>query len=473
MHDEPAPLEDGFEVLAPPSRLSRRVQIVLTAVVLLVAATVGVRWLTTHDSAVRITVFGQSVAHPDRVLDTAQQQFQRYAAARHGVVAANAECWFQQLSDSTDVDGSLLCGPVLFYDGDPGAPYLRFGLTASGSDPVRLVAASTPLSPDPVPAASDITLVRPEGTAAPLRTAGFAAPIPPAAEPDTLAMTSIVHPANLSSAPRTAMIGANTTTLRLVQYGPVDDFGSGTAERSAPDGARLFAFRLAFTGGENGFALLSQLDLGVAVGTAAPRPLHLPDNGVDFAGQLFVVAAPPTAPLSLVLTQAGVTQRLSLRDGKPAPGNIVLLQGSKPVDTTPIGWPVPALLTTGGRQRSTAVYVIVAGAAEQFFLPGAGKHPARTDHAFLLVDVSFYDLQLPGQLNTTKHYFAVSNLTVTPRGGSPVRAQPVDLFGGPLFDVPADMTDATLTVRGTTTGPGYALTVRTPATFHIHLTPTS
>lgn len=473
MHTQPAPLEEGFEELAASSGMLRRVQIALLVGVLAVAAVVAARTLGSHSTPVRITVYGQAVADPAKVLDTAQQQFLSYAHERRGIVGKGAQCWFQRPADSSDIEGSLLCGPVLFYDDNPSTPYLRFELSAHGTNPVVLAPAARPISPDPVAAASDTTLVRPGRTAQPVDTAGFAAPIPPPAVANLLTMTDVVHPADLVSAPRTAVIGANTATVRLAGYGAVDDFGFGAAERSAPAGTQLFAFRLAFTGGENGFALLSQLDLAVTVGTSAPRPLHLPDKGVDKVGQLFVVAAPPTAPVSLVLTQNGVTQRLSLRDGKPAPGNIVLLQGSKPVQTTPVGGPVPALMSTGGRAHRMSLYVVVAGAAEQFFLPGSGQHPARTDHAFLLVDISFYDAQLPGRLNTTKHDFALADLTVTPRGGTPVRAQRADLLGTPLFDVPAATTDATLTIHGTTTGPGYAITVRTPATFHIHLTPTS
>ena len=44
MHGDPAPLDTDFEVLASsPRRFSRRVQLVLLAVVVLVAGIVGVR----------------------------------------------------------------------------------------------------------------------------------------------------------------------------------------------------------------------------------------------------------------------------------------------------------------------------------------------------------------------------------------------------------------------------------------------
>lgn len=467
MHAPPEPLEEGFEALAAPSGLTRRVQILVLAVALVVATIIGFHWLTSSAPPIRITVYGQAVADPAKVLDTAQRQFRNYAAKRHGTLGDDAKCWFQRLADATDIDGSLLCGPVLFYDDDPRTPYLSFDLTAHGTNPVHLDPATRPTSPEPIPAAVGTTLIRPDGTSPPLPSAGFAAPIPPPAPANTLAITDTVHPAELVSAPGIAVMGSDTITVRLAAYGPVVDFGSGAAERSAPEGQELYAFRLVFGGGENGFELVSHLDLGVAVGRSAPRPLHLPVKGVDETGQLFVVAIPPAAAMNLVLTQRGVTQRLSLRDGRPGPDNITYLQGTQRLAVKSVQQAVRATVTVGGESHATRFYAVLISGIRQFFLPGTGEHPTRTDHVLLLLDFGYWLPSVRGE-----HFFSTADITLTPKGGSPIRAQ--TLAEGPIvFDVPEGMTDGTITVRGIDKHPGYTVSISTPLTLPLHLFPST
>jgi hypothetical protein len=468
VQSHPAPLEDGYEVLASSSRkLSRRVRLVLLAVVVVVGGVAGVRWLTQRNEPVRITAYGQPVANPAKVLSAAERRFRSYAAGRHGVLGPDARCWFQRPPGSADIGSTLLCGPVLFYDGDPSAPYLRFPLIVHGtSRPVRLEAEAQPSAPEPAAAPDGTTLVRPEGTARPVHSADITAPVPPPADADTLSLTDTVHPSDLAPASPSAIIGSDTITLGLRGYGPVVDFGTGSAERSAPDGRQLFAFRLAFTGGENGFALLSQLDLGVAVGTAAPRPLHLPDKGVHLSGQLFVIAAPPTVPLFLVLTEHGVTQRMSLRDGTPDRGNIAYLRTSHTVGAVPFAAMVPAVVTVAHRSSAIRLYISLNYARMQFFVPGSGAHPRASDHAYLSLDFSYRLLRIP-----QNHHFATTDVTLTPTGGSPVRARHVPGSAEPLFDVPADITGATITLTGSEIHPDYRLSFPRPIHFPLHLVP--
>ena len=89
----------------------------------------------------------------------------------------------------------------------------------------------------------------------------------------------------------------------------------------------LYAFRIVFGGGENGFALLPSLDLGVSVGGAPPRRLHRsPVWRRRVPGSCSSSRRSPPRPSTSVLTEYGITQRMSLRDGTPDPGNIVFLQ---------------------------------------------------------------------------------------------------------------------------------------------------
>jgi hypothetical protein len=470
MQADHAPLDAEFELLASsPRRFSRRVQVVLLVVLVLAGGVLGLRALTHRQPPVRITAYGQPVADPQGVLAEAQRHFVSYATGRHGTLGSDARCWFQRPADSSDVAGTLLCGPVLFYDGDPQAPYLQFALIAHGTaSPVHLEALDHPTAADPAAAASGTTLVRPGVTAHPVRTADITAPTPPPAARNVLAMTDAVHPADLLQAPPTAVIGSDTITLTLKSYGPVDAVGTGAAERSAPAWLQLFAFELAFTGGENGFAPLSKLDLGVAIGAAPPRPLHLPATGVDKGGQLFVVATPPTELLFLVFTEDGVTQRLSLRDATPDPGNIEFLQPGHSVDIDPFGISVPAVLTLSGHHpKATHVFVSLDSVVRQFFLPGSGAHPPRNDHIFLFLSIEYRMAELPGTFG-----FATPDIvTLTPRGGTPIKGRIVNGSATPLFDVPVDMTDATVTLAGDDAHLGYGLSLHDPVTFPLHMVP--
>jgi hypothetical protein len=464
-----APLADGFEELAVrPSRMSRRARRVLFAVLVLAAAVAGARALTRSDPPIRITVYGQSVADPGTVLSTAEANFESYADARRGRLGTDAECWFQRLTGS-DVGSSVVCGPVLFYDGNPSAPYLSFPLLAEGADsPVRLGVASRPTTPEPSALPVDLTLVRPGGSSQPRRSAGFAPPIPPPAARDTLVRTDTVNPVQMVLAAPGAVIGGDLVNVRLDDYGPVTDFNSGAARRTAPAGMELFGFHLVFFGGENGFGRLSDLGLGVALGTGAPRPLPLPDLEVNEFGQLFVVAVRPGGPITLVLTEHGVSQRLSLRDGVPARSNVEYLAAPPLITLTPYRATVPATVTIGGHAERTHVQVNLDYGVPQFFLPRTGAHPAATDHMFLSLNLSYRSALLG---RSVQHPFGTTAVTLTPRGGSPVRARVVAGSAGALFDVPADITEATITIAGTETDRGYTVSFPAPVRFPLRLTP--
>lgn len=345
-------LDDGFETLVSvPRGMPGRVQVMLLAVLAVVATIVAVHRLAASDSPARITMSGLLVADPASVLDEAQQRFERYVTAQRGAAGDNAECWFQRPAGSPDVIGTLLCGPVQFYADYTDAPYLPFRLNASESNPIRLSIGAGPDTPIPVDAPVGTTLLRPDRTAVPLVMTALLAPAPQPADVDTLTTTNAVYPPNLSDAPATAKIGSETITAQLVAADPVLTYGRGAAARSAVPGMQLYAFRLVFRAGKNGVARPSQLHLGVAVGAATPRQLRLPDLALDPAGQLFVVAATPTTPLALVLNQHGVTQRLSLRTGS-GPGTTPPTRAQQRLEVSPMDRTVPPVTVGVMRDRT-------------------------------------------------------------------------------------------------------------------------
>ena len=99
-----------------------------------------------------VTVDGRDVADPAAVLAAAERHLDRTIRERSGARSEDTRCWFHlRDAEGSDVRDELVCGPVLFVDGDPGRSWLRFPVTASAGDDaqVRLGVAEAPASPEP------------------------------------------------------------------------------------------------------------------------------------------------------------------------------------------------------------------------------------------------------------------------------------------------------------------------------------
>ncbi|MDT4948916.1 MAG: hypothetical protein QOJ37_1511, partial [Pseudonocardiales bacterium] len=282
------PNQESEELSYPPVRTRRRHRYVMPALVAVAAVAVGSWWflVRTTSTPVKITYAGAAVSDPQGTLATAETSFATLVDSRHGRTKTSSRCYFERPTTqrangrSSDVTNTVLCGPVLFFDGDVTRPYLTYRLAASASaGPVSFTVSNQPTHSDPAAAPAATTLVRPDGTSAPVATAGMSVPIPPSAAADVLQAVDVVRPAHLTSASFGAVIGANTIKIRLDDYGPVRDYGEGASERSAPPREELIAFQLEFDGGENSLAPLSAVDLGVSVVNGPTRPLKLSQSG--------------------------------------------------------------------------------------------------------------------------------------------------------------------------------------------------
>ena len=132
-----------------------------------------------------LTLGGRYVTEPARVLADADAVLGDYVERRHGVAADDSRCWFELTdADGHEVRDALLCGPVLFVDGDADHTWLHFPLTprADGGD-VRLSVADLPADPEPERLADRERLMRPGGGDPPSGSSGLAVPAPPRAEP--------------------------------------------------------------------------------------------------------------------------------------------------------------------------------------------------------------------------------------------------------------------------------------------------
>ena len=69
-----------------------------------------------------LTLGGRYVTEPADVLADADAALADYVAQRHGAAADSSRCWFELTDpDGHEVRDALLCGPVLFVDGDADA----------------------------------------------------------------------------------------------------------------------------------------------------------------------------------------------------------------------------------------------------------------------------------------------------------------------------------------------------------------
>lgn len=124
-----------------------------------------------------------------------------------------------------------------------------------------------------------------------------------------------------------AMAG-RTGGVRVARLGDVDTVVADDVERSAPEGGRLVAFRLArWACGSESCRPWDELGLKVSVDGARQA---LPKAG---SSDSFVVAVPAGAEdVDLVMRADGLTQTLSLLDAEPGRGNIAVLARSGRVD---------------------------------------------------------------------------------------------------------------------------------------------
>jgi hypothetical protein len=305
----------------PPTRQRRR-PLVAAICLLLASVVVGSLALLLRDAPV--TVDGRDVADPPAVLATAEDSLDAHVRARHGARGEDTRCWFHlQDAEGSDVRDALLCGPVLFVDGDPTRSWLRFPVTATRrDDDVVLTVAREPLDPEPGPRPDADLLRRPGGGSPPAGSGGVAVPEPIRAEPGLrttgplpgVALTAPAGPA------RRAGPSAAVTVTGLAQP---DRVGAGDLARRPAEGERFLAVTYRFDAGEG--TAPGPPSLSYEVPGADPLPVDpaLLVPGTTVTELLSVPADADTA--DLVVRDSGVEQRLSLLTGAPDPGNIDVL----------------------------------------------------------------------------------------------------------------------------------------------------
>ncbi|MFC7575491.1 hypothetical protein ACFQX8_25925 [Klenkia terrae] len=217
-----------------PSKRSRKKPLLIGGAVLVVLLLVagGLFFFLRGDD---FSYAGRTVVEPQQVIDDAEAKLDSYAEGRGGVTSDDSGCWFRYLdADTSDVQDDLVCGPVLFVDGDPTATYLLFALTPSAGDgDVTFEVAAEPTDPQPQELTDRELLASPDGDTPPDGAGDLEVPQPPPAEAgytaegpfDDVELTAPEGPATLSGA------SARVTITGLAQ---ADRVGTGDDARSPP-----------------------------------------------------------------------------------------------------------------------------------------------------------------------------------------------------------------------------------------------
>jgi hypothetical protein len=467
---------------SPPPRRHNRVPLIVGLVAVLAAGlSVAGYVLLRGSSSPAFTFDGKAIDAPDKPLQQAAAVVRSLVASRHGAQSTYTRCYYalrthpMQGAENSDVDDSIWCGPVLFVDGDPGKPYLRFPIN---SEPTRggavaLTPSGQPVSDDPEAVPSGLTLKRPDDARPPPGAGGLAVPAPLAAPTNALLATD-VGTQTVPDAPRGAVIGSSNGGITVTKLGTVKRYGTGDAARCAPRGSQLVAFRLAGAMGDDGAPADLSGDTRVSINGGAARKLPNADSE-----QYLVIAVPNSArSVDLVLNDAGYKQTLSLLSGKPGAGNIKVLarthrqsnvRRSGNVRFTfsqTVGFP------DGSSGTSQSGTYTVDGATLAFSLPSKHVKASSTSKALLYVEVRYTVPQSPGH----DFGFPPETMTFTPAGGASLKARNVATSSGTLYDVfevPAELTSGTLRIGGSFTtkfvnaASTYTTTVATPITVPI------
>jgi hypothetical protein len=442
-----------------PSRSTNRGRLLLIGgvVLVLVAGLLTGGYFLFLRGGPTLTYQGHQISDAKGVLTTAESNLSAVVSKRHGAKAADTRCYYAVPTTAapgakkTDVDQDLRCGPVLFVDGDAAQSYLNFGLRNSQtSGQAKLTVASQPEAPTPAAIPADFTLKRPDGKTPPSGSGGLTPPAPPAADKGVL-VSADIGSQNLAKAPDSAVMGSLSGGISLTNLGPVTRYGSGDSARSAPAGQKLIAFKTAGAPGNDATSSDLSASAGVSVDGSAAKPLPTK------VGAYYVLAVPTSVKTAdLVLANAGLTQSISLLDGKPGPNNIAVLARKNRVVSTPATAPVTFTYSpevgfedgsSGTSQTATATF----NSGDLSYVntaTGTAVTASSAKTAILHLDVYYAAVHDPGPFA-----FPADLVTFTPTGGAPIAAKDIGGAKGVylIFEVPAGLTTGTITLSGSAT----------------------
>jgi hypothetical protein len=243
-----------------------------------------------------------------------------------------------------------------------------------------------------------------------------------------------------------AMAG-RTGGVRVARLGDVDTVVVDDVERSAPEGGRLVAFRLAkWACGSEKCRPWDELGLKVTV-DGVRQALPAAANG-----NTFVVAVPADArDVDLVMRADGITQTLSLLDAKPGRGNIAVLARSGRVDRVGARFTMTERTSTpfnyDGVDRVSVPRDVTVSRAELIWFDDDAR-PSSPRRAFLKVR-SHYTIPI-GSYAGTEYAFEAREMVFVAADGTTYEARDLDDGAGvdAVFEVPAGLKGGRLVLGG-------------------------
>ena len=257
------------------------------------------------------------------------------------------------------------------------------------------------------------------------------------------------------------MVG-RTRGVTVSAAGFVDRYGTGTDARTAPSGQRLLAFRTTEDAGELSGAAGAEVQL-VVDGTAHDVPQAASDEYV-------VAAVPSSSTVTLRLIDSGITQTLSLPDGKPGSSNLAVLTRTHRTQLLGRTFDVRVRVRKGSR-TATVTFRTTATLATLDYWPPANTAatPSKPGDALLSVRINYTDSADAGG---GPYGYDPSLLRLELPDGSYVKARNVAAAGkiADVFEVPAGFTTGTLQITGTQHADGgVTATVRSTKTLAISI----
>jgi len=400
-------------------------------------------------SGADVTYQGRNIVEPEKVLTDAESGLDRIVDERNGATNDETSCYFvAKNADTTDIEDRLVCGPVLFVDGDESQPYLVFPLQAStGDGDATLTVAAEPESPEPAEVANADLLVRPDGASPPEGSGGLAAPEPPRAEEGIFTVVP-GGGVELETTPATARIGSPTMSINLLGIGEAERYGQGDDARRPAEGEKFIAFEMASGAGEAG----PIGEFAVAVQAGEEDPVPLPEGGLSEEPVIMAISVPnDTEDLSLIVTEGALVQKLSLITGEPDPGNIAVWQRTNRAQTLTytqafsVRQSQPGFVTADFPVVLTVDRVLLT----YFAGPNIDKAPSAPSQALLDLDTVLDIAGSRGQVDPVFWSLTLPDGAVVPA---------VDLNDDPTlieiyFEVPASFTEGTLNFGGVSTDP--------------------
>ncbi len=431
---------------APPSQKSnKKLYAIIAAVLVLVLVGGGLFFFLSGDD---ITYEGRDIVEPEKVVGDAESTLDGIVEARNGALNDQTSCYFVvKNADTTDIEDRLVCGPVLFVDGDQGQPYLTFPLEGSAGDgEARLSVAAEPDSPEPAALANPDLLRRPDGNTPPEGSGGLAVPEPPRAEAGTFTVIPS-EGTDLESTPAAARIGSPTMSIDLTAIGEPERYGQGDDARRPAEGEKFVAFEIASGAGEIGpigeFSISVQID--------EDDPAQLPDDADPSGGPVNLAISVPedTEDVNLVVTDGTIVQRLSLTTGEPDPDNIALWQRTTRSQSLTFSQSFSVRQSQPGfvTEDSPCTLTVDGVFLTYFAGPNNDRAPSAPSQAFLdlsgVLDIS----GVRGQVEPVFWSLTLPDGTVLPAFDLNDDPNLIDIF----FEVPATFTEGTVNFGGVNT----------------------